>query len=230
MSKTEPRFNFRENTKDLYCIHEVIKEDCYRLKSWQLAEPKVIVDVGCHIGCFSFLACGLFPNCKVLSFEMIKENFLIAQDNLKSFKNNKCLNAAIKGKNPIIGCRYNKNNTGGHKAVFKGGDSYIVEARMKGSYQLEDEDIKMLDFKQIFEDYNLKEIDLLKLDCEGSEHEILPHLFETGLIKKIKNIALEMHGRKEKECSHILSELKKTYKSVERTGSLEHLVFCKDLK
>jgi len=230
MSKTEPRFRFREGTTDRYCVHEVIKADCYRLKTWELSDPKVIVDVGCHIGCFSFLACSFFPNCKVLSFEMIKENFLIAQDNLKDFKNNECFNIAIKGKNQVVGCRYNKNNAGGHKAVFKGADSYIGEGRMKEDYQLKEEEIKTLDFKQIFKDFNLKEIDLLKLDCEGSEHEILPHLFETDLINKVKNIALEMHGREEKECSYILSELKKIYESVERTGSQGHLVFCKDLK
>ncbi|MAH48854.1 hypothetical protein CMI37_23710 [Candidatus Pacearchaeota archaeon] len=228
MSKAE--FKFRENTKDKYCIYEVMETDCYRLKSWGLTDPKVIIDVGCHIGCFSLLACRLFPNCKVLSFEMVEENFLIAQNNLKGFENNKCVNAAIKGKNPVIGCRYNEDNTGGHKAVFKGADSYIGERRMKWDYQLEDEEIKTLDFKQIFEDYSLGEIDFLKLDCEGSEHEILPHLFETDLIKKIKNIALEMHGRKEKECSYILSKLEEHYDSVERTGAEGHLIFCQDLK
>ena len=220
----------REGTQDLQIAYEVIERDCYRLKSWKLKDPKVIIDVGCQIGCFSSLACTLFPDCRVLSFEMVEENFLIAQENLKDFKNNKCLNVAIKGKNPILGCRYNKNNTGGHKAVFKGATSYIGEERMKASYQLEKEDVKALDFKQIFKDFNLKEIDFLKLDCEGSEHEILPHLFETGLINKIKNIALEMHGRKEKECSYILSELENYYTSVEKTGNEEHLVFCRGLK
>jgi len=223
-------FKFREGTKDLHCIQEVIEKDCYRLKSWGLSKPKVIIDVGCQIGCFSFLACRTFTDCRVLSFEMVKENFLIAQHNLKDFKNNECINTAVGGRNPIVGSLYNHNNTGGHKAVFKGADSYIGEKRMKEGYELPDEDIKMLNFVQIFEDYNLKEIDFLKLDCEGSEHEILPHLFETGLINKIKNIALEMHGRAEKECFYILSELEKVYKSVEKTGAEGHLVFCQEFK
>ena len=81
-----------------------------------------------------------------------------------------------------------------------------------------------------FKDYNLEEIDLLKLDCEGAEHEIIPHLLETGLINKVRSIALEMHGREEKECSHIFSELEKIYKSVERTGAQGHLAFCQGLK
>jgi hypothetical protein len=50
------------------------------------------------------------------------------------------------------------------------------------------------------------------------------------MINKVKNIALEMHGREEKECFDILLELEKVYKSVERTGAQEHLVFCQGLK
>ena len=224
------KLEIREGTKDAQVAREVIEKDCYRLKSWQPTDPKVIVDVGCQIGCFSALACTLFPDCRVLSFEMVEENFVIAQGNLKDFNNNECVNVAIGGRNPIVGSLYNHNNTGGHKAIFKGADSYIGEGRIKENYKLSNGDIEMVNFKQIFEDYNLEEIDFLKLDCEGSEHEILPHLFKTGLINKVKNIALEMHGREEKECFDILLELEKVYKSVERTGAQEHLVFCQGLK
>ena len=225
------KLELREGTKDAQIAREVIEKDCYRLKSWEpTTDPKVIIDVGCQIGCFSALACGLFPDCRVLSFEMVEENFLMAQNNLKDFKNNECINVAVGGKNPVVGSFYNHNNTGGHKAVFEGADSYIGERRVKESYELSNGDIKTTNFKQIFEDYNLEEIDFLKLDCEGSEHEILPHLFETGLINKVKNIALEMHGREEEESFYILSELEKIYKSVKRTGAHQHLVFCQGLK
>lgn len=223
------KLELRAGTKDILIAHEVIEKDCYRLKSWRLTEPKVIVDVGCQVGCFSALACSLFPDCRVLSFEMLKENFLMAQDNLKVFKNNECINVAVGGKNPIVGSFYNHNNTGGHKVVFEGADSYIGEKRIDCGYQLSNGDIKMVNFQQIFENYNLEEIDFLKLDCEGSEHEILLHLFETGLINKVKNIALEMHGRDQQECFYILSELKKIYKSVDITGPQGNLVFCQDL-
>ena len=52
------------------------------------------------------------------------------------------------------------------------------------------------------------------MDCEGSEYEIIPHLVETGLIKKIDNISLELHGRDQKEYFDTVAYLFKIFKDV----------------
>ena len=36
----------------------------------------------------------------------------------------------------------------------------------------------------------------IKIDVEGSEYEILKHFFDLNLEKRILNISLEIHGRK----------------------------------
>jgi len=40
-------------------------------------------------------------------------------------------------------------------------------------------------------------VELLKLDCEGAEHQLLPHLHETGVISQVQNVILEVHGSKQ---------------------------------
>ena len=50
----------------------------------------------------------------------------------------------------------------------------------------------MITLPQIFDMFHLEKIDFLKMDCEGSEYDILYNL-ETSLYAKIKLISLEFH-------------------------------------
>lgn len=55
---------------------------------------------------------------------------------------------------------------------------------------------KSITIKDIFEilvSFNLEKIDLLALNCEGSEYEILQRLLSTGDIHKIKKLFIQFH-------------------------------------
>lgn len=202
--------NYREGTSDEQVLHEVIHQDCYFFNQWKpKTQPKCIIDVGCQIGVFSSVAASRFKDCKVLSFEIDSENFKIAESNLDKFENCKVYNSAVCGKNSVLGYRKNPSNTGGNKAVFKGSDSYISEAESPV------EEIfptpNSINLEQVLNDNKIDEVDFLKMDCEGSEHEIIPHLVESGLLKKIKNLSLELHGRNKKEYDYIVSSLIKNF-------------------
>ena len=41
-----------------------------------------------------------------------------------------------------------------------------------------------------------KEIDVLKIDTEGTEYELINHIIETGAINEVKRIYFEDHERK----------------------------------
>jgi FkbM family methyltransferase len=230
-------FKFRNGSIDEQIMWEVGELDCYYFDKWQPRKPpKIIVDVGCQIGCFSVMACNRFQNCSVLSFEMIKENFDLAKFNLSAYKNSQCFNSAVCGENKILGSRCpvplagRRPNTGGYKAVFEGSDSYLSKERnlSKISSEAELGDVtSSINFEQIFEQHEISEIDFLKLDCEGSEHEIIPHLIKSGLIKKIRNISLEMHGRDQKEFDDIISYLFKNYDTVIGVNK-GNIVLCRE--
>src|SRR5262249_16013277 len=79
----EHTFYFREGTGDWFIFYEVYLENEYRLPESFDAED-VIIDIGMHIGSFSFSA--LSPAAaRVYSFEVDKSNFDMASRNLKVF-------------------------------------------------------------------------------------------------------------------------------------------------
>jgi hypothetical protein len=57
-----------------------------------------------------------------------------------------------------------------------------------------------------------REIDLLKLDVEGAEHQVFQDLDESGKLKLIKNMIIEYHhnmGKDDDNLSHILGTLER---------------------
>lgn len=58
---------------------------------------------------------------------------------------------------------------------------------------LKKETIHFEDVAELFNKYNIMTVDLMKVNIEGGEYELLPRLFETGLIGRIKNIQIQFH-------------------------------------
>jgi len=53
-------------------------------------------------------------------------------------------------------------------------------------------DVPCITLKDLFENHDLKKIDLLKLDCEGSEYEIL-YRCPAECLARVEKIAMEVH-------------------------------------
>jgi len=81
----------------------------------------------------------------------------------------------------------------------------------KGKKQTEIQLIEMADFLR---KKNIKQVDLVKINIEGSEYDLLEHLIETGFIKNIKNIQVQFHDfveDAEKRMLKIQKKLQKTH-------------------
>ena len=55
------------------------------------------------------------------------------------------------------------------------------------------EKITLQKVSDFFNTYNIKNVDLMKLNIEGDEYGLLEDLIETGLISRIKNIQVQFH-------------------------------------
>lgn len=55
------------------------------------------------------------------------------------------------------------------------------------------EKVQIMRFSDAFEDLGGTHIDLLKINIEGGEFEVLPHLIETGLIDRIGDLQIQFH-------------------------------------
>ena len=71
-----------------------------------------------------------------------------------------------------------KHNVGAHSLINNKNDECIG--------------VKSVSLKKIFQENNLKKVNLLKIDCEGCEYEILLKS-PRSILKKIDTIVLEQH-------------------------------------
>ena len=55
------------------------------------------------------------------------------------------------------------------------------------------EEIEIIDIKKWFENMNIREVDLVKINIEGGEYELLERMIETGIIKMIDSLQVQFH-------------------------------------
>lgn len=171
------KFLTRESTSDANIFRSIndpqINE--YRLPD-KFKGTETIVDIGMHIGSFSY-AC-LSRGAKiVVGFEAWKENFELACQNLSQFNNGFQVESAVWRSDQEDTTVYfngatDVKNTGGGNVIF----------------QTEGVPVQTVSLDNIIDLYG--PIDLLKIDCEGSE---FPILFTCTELDKVKNIHGEYH-------------------------------------
>ncbi len=220
-----------------YAIKQSVYEtDCYKLKEvvWN-REPKFIVDIGANVGWFSKLASEKKPNSKILSYELMEENFYEAKKNLESNTNVALFNMAVIGENKATAYSRAPNNIGGHSALYENEDTYksekryrelIFEKDRKDGTTIHHDLPEQISLKQIIETNDIDYIDFLKIDCEGCEHELMLHIFKHNLDKKILNMSLEYHGKTWPEWETIHEELKKRFDVVKKAD--KSILICKN--
>ena len=185
-------FGFKLRTRHKFYDEKIIRSvmdetiDMYRLPE----SLNLVIDIGANIGCFSLLAAK--RGAKILAFEPANINFDVLKYNvgINGFdKQIDCINIGV-GKPGETKLFMNEGNSG---AI----SSYHYNSRMLEEYQL----CNFISIKDVFNNYDVNECDLLKLDCEGSEEDIIRD-FDDDLASKVKQISLEIHGDK-----HIRAEL-----------------------
>jgi FkbM family methyltransferase len=168
---------YRENTIDQEIWSSVVDQNEYRLPE-SLPEDGLIVDVGAHIGGFTY-ACWSRGARRIFAFEADRANFDLLQSNC-DLRGVTLINAAVtrsdlqeefvyhRGYTPFDEHRINT----GSGDVFGGVDHQMVRANL---------------FDNIAP---ARPIALLKLDCEGSEW---PILYTSNTLDRVQSIVGEYH-------------------------------------
>jgi FkbM family methyltransferase len=55
------------------------------------------------------------------------------------------------------------------------------------------EEVQLVDAVEFFQKHEIKPIDLIKINIEGSEYELLEHLIDTGFINEIRHLQVQFH-------------------------------------
>jgi FkbM family methyltransferase len=200
--------------------NEVVTQDCYKLKKFNLKADCNIIDVGANIGMFSEYALQLYPQCNIFAFELVKDNYLAARARLSPFNNVNIFNKAVVGDSTPAGMFLHKSNRGGHKVIFEDSKDYCNKESFNQPF--EKREINYIRFNEVLKQVN-GQVDLLKLDCEGGEYDILLQCSKLGLFKRIDTIVMEIHGRHSKEYPIIKKILSDNYKFF---NSVNHFIYC----
>lgn len=182
--------NIRPETVDINVLHEVITADPYQLRAINLRERPNIIDVGGHIGTFTRFAHSRWPKGRFVVYEANPRNWPVIESNLEPLGGQvKLFKGAAVGhipKNKRLVIRKDEADrvTGGwgiiyNKTAYQVDENTAVE-EIKNFYKLHDV-IKDMD-----------KVDILKLDCEGSEWSILKALSDEDL-HKVDYLVAEIH-------------------------------------
>ncbi|MDP2189353.1 MAG: FkbM family methyltransferase [Sphingobacteriaceae bacterium] len=142
----------------------------------------VVLDIGANVGFFSLLAWYKLPAAKILAFEPIARNFKLLQKNTAGIPANNLLaqHAAVSDVVGEIVLRFNEQDITTSASLLAnstGGTEEVVASTTLAA---------------IFEQHQLRKVDLLKMDCEGAEYGII-YNSPAALFDAINCIAMETH-------------------------------------
>lgn len=168
----------RTNSTDIQAFVNVWIVEEYNAKNFNIRNDDVIIDIGAHIGLFSVYASQFCHYGKIMAFEPIKENYDILLENihLNNLENIFTFNLAVSDKNLPLKIYFNSIDDAAH-TIYGSGENFV--------------EINSITLKEII-DSKCNRVDLIKLDCEGSEYNILESLPE-NYFKKIEKIWMEYH-------------------------------------
>ena len=171
----------RNKSDSLVFLENFFLDSYDREEGFTIKENDTVVDIGAHIGYFTIYAAKKANKGKILSFEPSRESFKVLKNNLKI---NNIQNVNVEN----IGVR----NESGTSTLYVDEDNEIGNSMFSNDKNLIKENVQVTSITEIIKKYNIKSIDLLKLDCEGAEYEIILKL-PINILNKIKKISMEVH-------------------------------------
>jgi FkbM family methyltransferase len=168
-----------------------------------------VIDIGANVGFFSIFSASKLKQPKIVAFEPVKRNFE------KLEKNTASSNQYVTIVNKAV------NNTSEDIVLkFDGtGDITTSASLLENHSGNTEERVRATTLPDIFKDYQIEKLDLLKMDCEGAEYNILYNL-PSEYFAKIDCISMETHlGKGEGENNKALADyLEKSGYNVKTKG------------
>lgn len=175
----------RHGTSDIMCLQNVFLDREYDTPF--PVDPKVIIDGGANIGLTTLYFRQKFPEAKVIAIEPESSNFRMLRKNCAGLTNVYLLNAALWPTERSLVIR----DSTAEKWAF----SVIEDSDPSNA-----ESVKAVTIPDLMRKFNLKFVDVLKLDIEGAERELFNEGTESWL-GAVGQIIIELHDRFNSGCA-----------------------------
>lgn len=163
--------------------------------NYQLEQNSVVFDIGGYIGNYASDIYAKY-GCNVYLFEPSEPFFRQCITRFEGNGNIHCFN-------------YGLSDKSGEFVLSDDADgSAISESDGIGQR------VMVRRFKEVYEELGSPQIDLLKINIEGGEYDLLPHLIETGIINRVKYIQVQFHNfivRADEKRNAIVRALQRTH-------------------
>lgn len=182
---------------DYSTLLAVAGEDIYHFSD--IPSPRIILDVGAHIGIFSILAARRFPNAEVIAVEPDERNYslLVKNIELNGLTNVSAQNVAVAGDYGTV-TFYKSKHSVAH-SLFSDFDGISLEKKEVNTVPLS----------------HFKNVDVLKFDAEGAEYMVKE-------FPPISYIAIEVHKVDGQDMQKLIETLTSRFHilvhKVEKTG------------
>ena len=171
-------FSYRGETSDEVVGNEILEEGKYVLPIEDF-QPKVIIDCGSNIGYSTLYFANTYPDAQIYAIEPEKINFKFLQYNTIFYDNIHLINSAVWGKESFVRLESTELGEMGYMTVETGEDNPTA--------------FKATTIGKLIHENGINEIDLLKIDVEGSEKEIFGAEGVDDWLGKVKVLSIVLH-------------------------------------
>jgi FkbM family methyltransferase len=162
--KQRPPLQLRGGCADFHMFHRIYLRDEYRLDPLLPGGLGTIVDLGGNIGAFTSRVA---PHAKrVVTCEPVPVNFDRLQGNVGEYPNVTLLNTAVTDQDGTMEIHMpaRGHETGVFSAHRQGNESKLAEDSVT---------VSTISLRSLFEQQQIQDVDLMKIDIEGGEYDVL---------------------------------------------------------
>lgn len=168
----------RPETSDVPLLYHIFVEEEYNIKPKK--EPSFIIDAGANIGFTAVYFANQFPKARIIAIEPEESNFGMLKKNTEAYPNIRCIEAGLwNSKTKLRITNLEKNSKWGFQ---------VEETTDDGP-----DTCQAVSINDLLKEEGKKEIDIAKIDIEGSEKELFAKNYQW--LSKTNLIVIEFHDR-----------------------------------